>query len=178
MKKLITALLLSLTLLTACDSNSFETQKYDYSASVKYETDASQSIFDELFKETEKNGNAENNKNNSTDSENTPAYLQLYFGNGEVYSTEIVGVAYVADTLSGYAVKRIGDNWPQSDIADIFSNKSYKVHGMTALFKTEEEYGFSDVKTASYDANTNTITLELWRDEPYTKEAEVFTKIK
>lgn len=91
-------------------------------------------------------------KSNTTQTEETevkPLYLEIHYGNGEIYKTELEdlytslhGAAPVATLKNGYRYR------------------------LTEYYKYE------------HNENTNTWIVYFWRDEPYSLEKEHFTKIQ
>ena len=93
-----------------------------------------------------------NNQNNSIDTTETSQtnptkYLEIHFGNGEVYKQE---ADFIVSPYSGTKAK--------------LSN-GY-------IYNLETGYKYS------YNKETNTYVLYVWRDEPYTLEKELFEKIE
>ena len=157
--------MLATMLLTACGSNSFEVKSHNYS----YATQDNN---------VEKKKNNVPNSNDTATQEYPAAYLELHFGNSEIYSSEITEVAYVADSYSGYTYYAAKSKWWPDNISEVVADRSYKVHHMIVRLPDNSEYGFSNVMSSSFDQDTNTIALYLWRDEPYILEKEKFVKLK
>ena len=81
-----------------------------------------------------------------TDAETT-RWLELHFGNGEIYKQQITGTYSSRLALQSFK------------IAD------------------EYYYFIEDAYKMDYNKETNTYALYLWRDEPYQLEKELFEKV-
>lgn len=108
----------------------------------------------------------------------SPLYLEVVFGNGEALRTEIEYIAFPHDNLgkSDYCqgftyILCSPDNIPYYGVSRHLNNF---LHVSYAKLLTGEKYSFAEAYDVSFDAESTTVTVYVWRDRPYAKEYELF----
>lgn len=119
-------------------------------------------------------------ENTELEQEDDIAYLELHFGNGEIYRQEIVSLclAEYYDGRHGRNYATYGDDYSFIGLSEMSYDNVFRLQNGFAKLPEGHIYSFSEAYKIIYDEETVTISLFLWRDEPYQLEKEVFEKIE
>lgn len=111
-----------------------------------------------------------------------PIYLELVFGNGERYTTEVLYFLIPDTSGSGEYCNGFGLEdynyrhfYLSYSIQNALSEKGV-ILSSSAVLLDKTLYSFHEAKNYSVNMDTRTVTIELWRDEPYLSEREYFSK--
>lgn len=118
-------------------------------------------------------------QNNGTEEVVTsPLYLEVVFGNGEALRTEVEYVAFPdynlgkSDYCQGFTyILCSPDNIPYYDVS---RHLNKFLHISYAKLLTGEKYSFTESYDVSFNEETSTVTIHVWRDEPYNTERDAF----
>lgn len=115
----------------------------------------------------------------------TPVYLELHFGNGEILRKEI-SYLYAPDTYGGgdyckgFVYKKLS-SFEDSFFPTLLNCFKYNISTInlcTAVFPDEQKYFFHEVKGTDVNVEKSTLIAYLWRDEPYETERNYFEVVQ
>lgn len=109
--------------------------------------------------------------------ETKPAVLEVHFGNGEIYKCDIAYIYFPDDSLA------IGSNvFDTSSLHGKYFDPSKmsieEIQNSGAKLSNGCAYSFSEAFALGFDKKTKTVSIYLWREEPYRLEKEVFEKVE
>lgn len=112
-----------------------------------------------------------------TQKETKPAVLEVHFGNGEIYKCDIAYM-YFPDNIPSTG----GDVFEISSLHSEYFDPSKmpiaEIQNSGVKLSNGCAYSFSETFALGFDKETKTVSMYLWREEPYRLEKEVFEKVE
>lgn len=116
----------------------------------------------------------------TVETKNSKAFLELHFSNGEIYRTKIKYIYYPNCYSNDYGGKNnyINESFTDEYYYDPSKLVPSELQNSGAVLDNGWAYSFSDVITLTFDEETKTVAIYLWRDTPYELEKQVFEKVE
>lgn len=128
------------------------------------------------------NNNKISSNNIEKDESVEKAYLELHFYHGKILRQEILYI-WFPDPYSQYQGNRTFtqitnfSNWNYFNFNELDTFYPELWPNINVTLIDGKNYSFSEAYKMQFNEDLNTISLYLWRDEPYESEIEIFKEI-